>query len=669
MNKEKEKLMQELFGKARNLDINDQRDVLIDSTKELQDIIEMNSRNLTSLKEVADEKTYSKISEEVASDFSLSQLLSDLKKDYDIPEVATVINDNKQLADIFADVATSIKQEVLGQDTAVDAMVTAFHRPHLAGHDAMKIAATIILTGHKGSGRHSLVKAISRAVKAKGLLTVSDYSTIDLSRYQSATQETLFLQDLYVALSDPKGIIVFDEAMATYPIYGRMLAGLSANGKITLNKRYIFSNGQLLSAGEGLNKGVIDHLDGNGKILIFVIEGNPSKLSDIFGKSFMDSVDDIVTMGSLDTTSIDKITTKLSDDLKAKCLSQLDIKVILTDNVISHIARGYDEDEGVYSLLRSVDKLYEEIVDIALANSDIDAITIDKTDKLIATYGSKTIEVVIDEDKKAERAAIQKELDAIIGLDKVKEYLLSLEDHIRVSKIRKAKGLKTAEMTKHMIFTGDPGTGKTTIARLVSRLMKVTGILRQGQLVEVTRADLVAKYVGQTAPQTMAVIESALGGVLFIDEAYSLYRGKDDTFGLEAIDTLVKAMEDYRDDFIVILAGYSKEMASFLEANSGLKSRFANIIHFENYTADELVAITVSIAEGKDYRISKEALDVLKDYYTEVQSRHDATSGNGRMARNMVEEAILNHSRRVLKDTTAAIDVLMKEDFDFEVGR
>ncbi len=559
----------------------------------------------------------------------------------------------------------SLKEVIVGQDEAVAAMVTAFHRPYLAGHNPMKIASTIILAGHKGSGRHALVDAMSRAIKDKGLLTVSGYSTINLSRYQSATQETLFLQDLYVALSDPKGIIVFDEVMTTYPIYGRMLAELSANGKITLNKRYIFSNGQLMNAGEGLNKGVIDHLDGNDKILIFITEEAPNKLSDIFGKSFMDSVNDIVTMGLLDVSSIDKITRKLTDDLKAKCQSQLDIKVEVTSSVIEHIAGAYDEDEGVYYLSGSVDKLYGEIVDIALANSGIDTITIDKTDKLIATYGDKTVEVIIDEDKKAERAAIQKELDAIIGLDEVKQYLLSLEDHIRVSEIRKAKGLKTAEMTKHMIFTGNPGTGKTTIARLVSRLMKVTGILRQGQLVEVTRADLVAKYVGQTAPQTMAVIESALGGVLFIDEAYSLYRGKDDTFGLEAIDTLVKAMEDYRDDFIVILAGYSKEMASFLEANSGLKSRFASIINFEDYTADELVAISKSIAKGKDYKIDDEALVALKAYYAEVQSRQDATSGNGRLARNMVEEAILNQASRVLKDEGVAIDVLMKEDFVF----
>ena len=151
--------------------------------------------------------------------------------------------------------------------------------------------------------------------------------------------------------------------------------------------------------------------------------------------------------------------------------------------------------------------------------------------------------------------AVKAELDGIVGLAAVKEYVLSLEDNFAVQARRKAAGLKTASVSMHMIFTGNPGTGKTTIARLVSRYLKAIGVLSGGQLVEVTRADLVGRYVGHTAPLTTQVLKSAVGGVLFIDEAYSLYRGKDDSFGLEAIDTLVKGMEDHRDDLIVILGG------------------------------------------------------------------------------------------------------------------
>ena len=236
-----------------------------------------------------------------------------------------------------------------------------------------------------------------------------------------------------------------------------------------------------------------------------------------------------------------------------------------------------------------------------------------------------------------------------------------------MQEIRRAQGLKTSEISKHMIFTGNPGTGKTTIARLISRYMKAIGALSQGQLVEVTRADLVAQYVGQTAPLTMSVIKSALGGVLFIDEAYSLYRGKDDSFGLECIDTIVKAMEDHRDNLIVILAGYEREMAGFLESNSGLKSRFPNLIHFPDYTGEELRKIAEIQAKSKGYVIAEEAILPLEEYFDKVQSINAAEAGNGRLARNVVEDAILKQSGRVVADPNAKIDELRKEDFDFTI--
>ena len=164
----------------------------------------------------------------------------------------------------------------------------------------------------------------------------------------------------------------------------------------------------------------------------------------------------------------------------------------------------------------------------------------------------------------------------------------------------------------------------------------------------------------------MEVIKSALGGVLFIDEAYSLYRGKDDSFGLEAIDTLVKAMEDHRDDLIVILAGYSKEMEEFLEANSGLKSRFPNIINFEDYSADQLLAIAKSIAKGKQYYINEEADEALLAYFDQVQKDDSARSGNGRLARNVVEKAIINQSNRLIDDLNGEINELKLIDFDLK---
>ena len=295
-------------------------------------------------------------------------------------------------------------------------------------------------------------------------------------------------------------------------------------------------------------------------------------------------------------------------------------------------------------------------------------------------------------------AAVREELSQIVGLQPVKDYILSLEDNFKIQQLRRERGLKadspsmhmiftgnpgTGKTTvarivsrylkadspsMHMIFTGNPGTGKTTVARIVSRYLKAIGVLEGGQLVEVTRGDLVGQYVGHTAPLTQKAIQSALGGVLFIDEAYSLYRGKDDSFGLEAIDTLVKGMEDHRDDLVVILAGYSREMEEFLTANSGLRSRFPNIIEFPDYTAGELVEITKSIVASKGYRLAPACEIPLLAYYQRQQQEGDPrTNGNGRMARNKVEEAVIACSRRNVRTPEAQrdLELLLPEDFGF----
>jgi len=192
---------------------------------------------------------------------------------------------------------------------------------------------------------------------------------------------------------------------------------------------------------------------------------------------------------------------------------------------------------------------------------------------------------------------VKKELDAVIGLQSVKEYVLGLERNLKIQQMRESAGMKKASVTMHMIFTGNPGTGKTTIARIVAKYLKALGVLSIGQLREVTRSDLVGQYVGHTAKLVQDVVKSALGGVLFIDEAYALCRNKHDSFGLEAIDTLVKAMEDHRDDLVVILAGYRDEMEQFLQMNSGLKSRFPNVIEFPDYTPQEMVQIAIKTAD------------------------------------------------------------------------
>jgi DNA polymerase III delta prime subunit len=240
------------------------------------------------------------------------------------------------------------------------------------------------------------------------------------------------------------------------------------------------------------------------------------------------------------------------------------------------------------------------------------------------------------------------QLDRLIGLNAIKHDVREMADFAKLAMIRKEKGLKAVPVSMHLVFTGNPGTGKTTVARILAKIYKNIGVLSKGQLVEVDRSGLVAGYVGQTALKTQDVIKSALGGVLFIDEAYALSQ-KDDNFGQEAIDTILKAMEDHRDDFIVIVAGYTKPMEKFINSNPGLKSRFNKYIEFPDYTIEELEKIFYMNCDKYDYKVSEDAKGAIKAMILTRKLNNPVNFANARDVRNMFEDIITNQARRVVK--------------------
>ncbi len=245
------------------------------------------------------------------------------------------------------------------------------------------------------------------------------------------------------------------------------------------------------------------------------------------------------------------------------------------------------------------------------------------------------------------------ELDELVGLEAVKEEVKLLSALLRVQKLRKDRGLPVVDSTKHLIFSGNPGTGKTTVGRLLARIYRSLGVVETGQLVEVDRSGLVAGFVGQTATKVAGVFDSADGGVLLIDEAYSLTRGGERDFGREAIDAVVKNVEDRRDSMVVILAGYPKEMAELVATNPGFQSRFPKTIHFPDYSDAELVAILELIAGGGHYTLTDEAAEAA-DAWFGSHSRGRGF-GNGRLARNLFEAAVSRHATRLV-DVTAPTD-------------
>lgn len=251
---------------------------------------------------------------------------------------------------------------------------------------------------------------------------------------------------------------------------------------------------------------------------------------------------------------------------------------------------------------------------------------------------------------------LKAELAGYIGLEAIKKEVNSLINMVTVHNMRKAHGLPTVDMSLHMVFSGNPGTGKTMIARLMARIYKSLGILSNGQLVEVDRSGLVAGYVGQTAAKTSEVIQKALGGVLFIDEAYSLNSSSENDFGQEAIDTLLKAMEDNRDDLVVIVAGYDDLMDRFIHSNPGLESRFNRFLHFDDYTMDEMLAIFEMQCKKGLYELSEEAKDDLRKLI-EQENSNAISFGNARGIRNIFERVLVCQANRI-----AAMEAVTKDD-------
>ena len=573
----------------------------------------------------------------------------------------------------FEGLAAEVKQTVLGQDAFVDSVVRAMRRPFVLGTEAPAARNVILLTGGAGTGRHFALEETARCMAARGLLQSDRIATLDLALYPNSGAEKLFLQDLYAALHAPGEILAFEHYESCYPGFLKTLSDLAVKGSAPLSSRYLVNKeGILVDAGTALAPGAVSRIDPCGKYLIFYSHKGREALADKFGAALVSALGDVCETASYTREDLAALAAQQLNALAQKIRTRLGLTLSAGADVRDYVAAQCTAQKGAAGLSACTDRIFRALSEYCLRTDETLTGTVTLTagpEGVLFRLNDGADQPLFDLLPAAYTGAldaIRAEINELVGLAPVKEYVFGLADNLQVQQRRAAAGLKTASLSMHMIFTGNPGTGKTTIARLVARYLKAIGALKGGQLVEVTRADLVGRYTGHTAPLTHSVIESALGGVLFIDEAYSLYRSEQDSFGLEAIDTLVKGMEDHRDELVVILAGYTREMETFLTANSGLASRFPNRIEFPDYTAEELLQITRVLAKNKGYTLAEACTEPLLGYYARWQAADARTAGNGRLARNTLEKAIFHQSRRLVAEPAAALDLILPSDLELK---
>lgn len=556
--------------------------------------------------------------------------------------------------DTFNGIMGKLEGEYTTQREFITSLIAAFKRPFVLKENTGYLKNAIGIFTSEGEFAQKAVEEIAELMFQETLIQGKE-AVMDLSKYSENIKFNEFLTELYNQLNSVIEVVVFRDFKAASGDVRKVIGELIKNGKY----RYC------------LGKETVD-INTNNKYFIFISSGEVENFAASIGQEAFEKISDIIKVDDLKEEDISKMIEDSVVNLVYKVRETLQIPLKYDAGLLEFLKKTYAKRTGIKGINIYIEQnIYKPLTEFKLKR--VMPITADvilgvlNDELVIAVDGSAILLQKFNHRKKnAGVEEVKKKLNKIIGLDTVKEYVLKLEDSATAKLLREEAGLKTSSISMNMIFTGNPGTGKTTIARIIAEFLAAIGILEKGQLVEVSRGDLVGEHVGETAKKTAAKINEALGGVLFIDEAYALCRDKRDTFGLEAIDTLVKMMEDNKDRLVVILAGYVDEMTEFLKSNTGLKSRFPNIVEFPDYTPEEMYRIANEIAESNQYIIDNTCIEPLITYFEGKNIKGKNDIGNGRLARNMVEKAILNQSQRILQENETDYELLKLSDFELE---
>ena len=570
----------------------------------------------------------------------------------------TLTKTNEELDALFNDIKWSLNQQVLAQERYIDDLLVSFKTAFLA-REKGAVQNTILLAGPAGTGKNKSITILVNELYKKKLIPYNRFSTIDLSRYGENDVRTNFIADCSAVFSYGIGTVCFTGFEKAQSEVLHYVEELFKEGFFRTPEGIVVSASDyflLLYIDADVKEQIIDR-----QMPLSIANLVPPALLKEIRSFAITAALNVETLSTILQTQLLQAASRLQ--MQAQLRIEFDIQVFnqIANRLISTKKYGEAIEELVEKDFFNI--LLDARARGEISNGDHLLIKMEQNDlmachkqhrillKSIALVQEETLEDILNE------------LNCLTGLQSVKTFVHELMQTVSLQEKRKANGDKTTPMTLHMVFTGNPGTGKTTVARLISRILKAMGLLSQGQLVEVARQDLVGQYVGSTAPKTNEKIQQAIGGVLFVDEAYTLARNKHDSFGQEAIDTLVKGMEDYREQMVVILAGYTNEMDTFFQSNSGLRSRFPFIVEFPDYEPQDMLEILQLQAQSRDYVIDSKSFESLLELFERKQIPGRNDSGNGRLVRNLIEEAIRKQSVRISEDDSADMKLLTADDF------
>lgn len=560
----------------------------------------------------------------------------------------------KDLNQIFDEIETSLLEKISRKDF-VSNLVLAFKRPYtIKQQDANFLKNIITIYSNESVFVSNLIDDLVMHMRKEKILN-GEPKVFDFVMFKKEESLGNFVNTYCDAVNDGSEVMIFQNFELGSESCKTFVKNLCKYGRIEINTP----------------KGVLE-IKTNGEYFVFISNKPEHEFEDIIGLDIAENIKDVITANDFTEEEINQMINSLIEHFKKKCKKDLDINIDYMFSLEEYLRNTYSSATGINGVNLLIDhRIFRPISEYKLkgkiSNKQQYIIGVEEEQIFIESNGERLLLDNVADSRVSNRLAIVKaKLNSIIGLNEVKDYLYRLEDNITAQKMRERAGMRVAPLPLNMIFTGNPGTGKTTIARIVAEYLSALGMLEKGHFVEVSRANLVGSHPGETAQMTRECVASAFGGVLFIDEAYSLLNSKTDDYGKEAIETLLKMIEDNRDNLVVILAGYKDEMDDMLRLATGLKSRFQNIIDFKDYTADEMYRIAENIAKQNEYKIDVNCYEPLIEFFESKIYTGKNPNGNGRLVRNVMESAMANQAVRIVKENEVDYSLIKLVDFELE---